>query len=253
MAESKKRDLSPAQVSVMKHKVTEPPYFGKFWDHFERGVYRCAACGTPLFDSKDKFDAKVGWPTFRKPIDERSVQFKSEPGPDDKVEIRCKKCKSHLGYVIPNDPPYYRINSVCLTFEALEIPEIELPEKEEDTEGEARSDRTKADAAAAATAIAPVGWSTGVLAAGAIAGVLIGASGALLYCMKIAAPVAGIQPTTTPVVATSTPEATDSEPAIDNAPQSGIRPRTAPPPSAPAAAGTADTTGLPGDIATTTQ
>ncbi len=113
-----KNKLSPAQVSVMQHRVTEPPYFGKYWDHFESGQYRCAACDTPLFSSEDKFNAKTGWPSFKKPLNERDMQFKSEPGPDDKVEIRCKKCKSHLGYVIAGDTPYYRINSVCMNFEA---------------------------------------------------------------------------------------------------------------------------------------
>ena len=107
-----KNKLSPAQISVMRHKVTEPPYFGRFWDHFEKGTYRCAACDTVLFQSEEKCDLKTGWPTFKKPVSEKDLQFKSEPGPDDKVEIRCKKCKSHLGYAIPNDPPYSHVNSV---------------------------------------------------------------------------------------------------------------------------------------------
>lgn len=113
-----KQKLSPAQVSVMLHKVTEPPYFGKYWDHVDAGVYRCAACDTPLFSSDEKFDSKTGWPSFKKPINEKDLQFKGETGPDDKVEIRCKKCKSHLGYVIAGEHPYYRINSVCLHFVA---------------------------------------------------------------------------------------------------------------------------------------
>jgi peptide-methionine (R)-S-oxide reductase len=117
-----KNKLSPAQVSVMLHRVTEPPYFGKFWDHFEAGTYRCAACDTALFSSDEKFDSRTGWPSFKKPIHERDLQFKSEAGPDDKVELRCKKCKGHLGYVISGETPYYRINSVCLQFEPRPVP-----------------------------------------------------------------------------------------------------------------------------------
>ncbi len=112
-----KNKLSPAQVSVMRHKVTEPPYFGKYWDHFEPGSYACAACGTALFSSDDKFDSKTGWPSFKRPISESRLQFKNLSGPDDKVEVRCKKCKSHLGFIIASADSYYRINSVALSFE----------------------------------------------------------------------------------------------------------------------------------------
>jgi peptide-methionine (R)-S-oxide reductase len=116
-----KNKLSPAQVSVMRHKVSEPPYFGKYWDHYESGTYACAACDTNLFDSAEKFDSKTGWPTFRKPLNERHLQFKNENGVIEKIEIRCRQCKSHLGYVVSHDTPYYRINSVCLQFRATPV------------------------------------------------------------------------------------------------------------------------------------
>jgi peptide-methionine (R)-S-oxide reductase len=194
-----KNKLSPAQVSVMRHRVTEPPYFGKYWDMYDAGTYRCAACDTPLFNAAEKFDSKTGWPTFKKPINEKDLQFKSEPGPDDKVEVRCKKCKSHLGYVIPNDPPYYRINSVCMKFDALEVPEPELPEQEREKKSEqtgSATEQRKSEAAPAAIAAAT--WSFPSLAAGAAVGFIVGAGGVLLYCMNVS----GVLPPT----ATSTAE-----------------------------------------------
>jgi peptide-methionine (R)-S-oxide reductase len=125
-----KNKLSPAQVSVMRHKVTEAPYFGRYWDFFERGMYGCAACGTDLFSSDEKFDSKTGWPSFRKPIADSRLQFKNVAGQQDKIEVRCKKCKSHLGFVINTAETYYRMNSVALIFKKEEQPVIPAPVSE---------------------------------------------------------------------------------------------------------------------------
>ena len=112
-----KKKLTPEQYRVMRQKGTETPHTGKYWDHFKKGVYCCAACGSELFSSKDKFDAGTGWPAFRKPIDEKDLEFKQERSADRKVEIRCKRCKSHIGYVIADGRgPQYQLNSIALDF-----------------------------------------------------------------------------------------------------------------------------------------
>jgi peptide-methionine (R)-S-oxide reductase len=178
--------LSPAQVSVMLHRVTEPPYFGKYWDTFSDGMYVCAACDTPLFSSVEKFDSKTGWPSFKKPVSDRDLQFKSEPGPDDKVEVRCKKCKSHLGYVIPGDMPYYRINSVCMTFLPAVVAGAGTPPE---------SVRPIVETPAESIASSP--WSIQSIAVGVIIGAMIGA-GLMWYVQPI--------PQTASPVATSTIE-----------------------------------------------
>ncbi len=201
-----KHKLSPAQVSVMQHRVTEPPYFGKFWDHFEAGRYRCAACDTALFSSDDKFDSKTGWPSFKKPLSERDLQFKGETGPDDKVEIRCKKCKSHLGYVIAGDNPYYRINSVCLIFEPTVVapPAAALPP----THTPAPVLPTKSDIALVPPeAETETSSKTMPLLVGLIVGLIAG-TGGTYYMMKTTLPLTAPTETatTTQDVATTTPE-----------------------------------------------
>ncbi len=193
-----KHKLSPAQVSVMQHRVTEPPYFGKFWDHFEAGRYRCAACDTALFASEDKIDSKTGWPSFKKPLSERDLQFKGEPGPDDKVEIRCKKCKSHLGYVIAGDAPYYRINSVCLLFEASAKPTTPVP-------SEVLPPPPKVIEPALEIPAEIPSRGLGSLIAGILIGTLLGGAGTAYYMNMQTTPVPEAA-TTTAEVATSTVE-----------------------------------------------
>ncbi len=206
-----KNKLSPAQVSVMLHRVTEPPYFGSFWDHFEAGVYRCAACATPLFSSDDKFDSKTGWPSFKKPLSERDLQFKSESGPDDKVEIRCKKCKCHLGYVIAGDAPYYRINSVCLLF----VSSTPANSAEIAAEGAPVKKEPVVFPSAAALEVAPpqdTPSNLRPLVLGVILGVLLGAVGTWYYLTRIQ------KPGTIPDTATTTAATTSAETTLPETP-----------------------------------
>jgi peptide-methionine (R)-S-oxide reductase len=226
-----KNKLSPAQVSVMLHRVTEPPYFGKFWDHFEAGTYRCAACDTALFSSDEKFDSRTGWPSFKKPIHERDLQFKSEAGPDDKVELRCKKCKGHLGYVISGETPYYRINSVCLQFEPRPVPPP-TPAVAAVEEKPAAEKKTII-AAPAMLEIEPVevgtSWSTSSLIVTLLVGLIAGALGMQLYMSKSMPGPSGEHATSTLEAATSTIES-DPAPRVEQEPVSKQREEQAPEP-----------------------
>jgi len=59
-----KLKLTKQQYNVLFNKETETPYTGKFLDHFKNGLYRCAACNNPLYESKTKFKANCGWAAF---------------------------------------------------------------------------------------------------------------------------------------------------------------------------------------------
>ena len=41
--------LDPETFRVCRGKGTEPAFTGRYWDHKDSGVYKCAACGEALF------------------------------------------------------------------------------------------------------------------------------------------------------------------------------------------------------------
>lgn len=117
--------LTPEQYRVLRGKGTEPPYSGRFDVHFRDGVYVCAGCGNPLFESDAKFDAGCGWPSYWRPIDPDAVKTAEDRSHGMvRTEVLCAGCGSHLGHVFPDGPRptglRYCINSVSLDFDAAE-------------------------------------------------------------------------------------------------------------------------------------
>lgn len=117
-----KKKLTKAQYKVLREKGTEPAFTGKYFDHHEKGIYKCAGCGAPLFTSDEKFDSGTGWPSFNEPYEEENIEEKLDTSHGmRRTEVLCRKCGGHLGHVF-NDGPSptgcrYCINSVSLDFE----------------------------------------------------------------------------------------------------------------------------------------
>jgi peptide methionine sulfoxide reductase msrA/msrB len=116
-----KAALTPEQYDVMRKCGTERPFTGKYNEFWDKGVYVCAGCGTPLFRSEMKYEHGTGWPSFTTPVDETHIEYRDDYSLLAKrIEVRCAVCGAHLGHVFDDGPEptflHYCVNSAALEF-----------------------------------------------------------------------------------------------------------------------------------------
>jgi peptide-methionine (R)-S-oxide reductase len=121
-----KRELSPEEYAVLRRAGTERAGSGKLIGEKRVGVYRCRACGNELFRSTTKFESHCGWPSFFEAASSDAVErIEDRSHGMLRVEVRCRRCGSHLGHVFDDAPQTptgerYCMNSVALSFETGE-------------------------------------------------------------------------------------------------------------------------------------
>ncbi|WP_299124750.1 peptide-methionine (R)-S-oxide reductase MsrB [uncultured Winogradskyella sp.] len=116
-----KEQLTEKQYYVLRKAGTERPFSSPLNKNYEKGVYHCAACDTPLFKSEHKFDSGTGWPSF-----DREIKGNVAYGTDNNLgysrdEEHCATCGGHLGHVFNDGPKEttgkrHCINGVALKF-----------------------------------------------------------------------------------------------------------------------------------------
>jgi len=117
-----KRVLPEDVFEIARHKDTERPFTGKFWNTTGLGNYYCAACGNALFRSDSKFSSTCGWPSFFETNRKNSIKYIEDNTYGMKrIEVLCGRCEGHLGHLFDDGPPptgkRYCMNSVVLDFE----------------------------------------------------------------------------------------------------------------------------------------
>lgn len=120
--EQRNPNLTPEQKSVLFDKATEAPFSGDLLHNTEEGMYVCANCGKPLFDSGTKFESGSGWPSFYDVTQSSYVKLQPDSSHGmERTEVVCGNCGAHLGHLFHDaqDQPTgerYCINSVSLDF-----------------------------------------------------------------------------------------------------------------------------------------
>ena len=126
-----RRELSPTVYASLREGETDPPNLPPEEGGLDDdailpldGVYRCAGCGSDLYDNDTRFEAGCGWPCFFTCLPGAVRERHDADG--ERMELICNACNGHLGHVFRNEswdlpPPAERhcVNGRSLTFVEL--------------------------------------------------------------------------------------------------------------------------------------
>ncbi|NQX85459.1 MAG: peptide-methionine (R)-S-oxide reductase MsrB [Flavobacteriaceae bacterium] len=116
-----KQQLTIEQFNVLRKGETEARFSSQFNQNKAEGTYVCAACQTPLFESKHKYDSGSGWPSFDREIKGNIKYVVDYKIGVPRTEEHCATCGGHLGHVFDDGPKTttgkrHCINGVALKF-----------------------------------------------------------------------------------------------------------------------------------------
>lgn len=120
-----KKRLTPEQFRILRSHGTEAPFCGGLLNNKDDGLYVCAGCSLPLFETTTKFDSGTGWPSFFQPVAKENItEIADRSYGMIRIETRCARCDGHLGHVFEDGPRptglRYCMNSEALRFVAKE-------------------------------------------------------------------------------------------------------------------------------------
>ncbi|MEQ1618597.1 MAG: peptide-methionine (R)-S-oxide reductase MsrB [Terricaulis sp.] len=96
--------LDPVAYAVLRHESTERPGTSPLNHEHRSGVFVCAGCELPLFQSVWKFDSGTGWPSFFR-VMEANIGTKEDNALfAPRTEYHCARCLGHQGHVFEDGP-----------------------------------------------------------------------------------------------------------------------------------------------------
>ena len=112
--------LSPEAYRVLFEEDTERPSTSALNYEDRDGVFICAACYLPLFESAYKYESGTGWPSFTQPIAGHVETKRDFMMIISRTEYHCARCGGHQGHLFNDGPPPHRErwcnNGVALRF-----------------------------------------------------------------------------------------------------------------------------------------
>lgn len=99
-----RKRLTEKQFYVLRKEGTERPWTSKLNDEKRKGVFVCAGCDLPLFESDKKFDSGTGWPSFWAAIDGHTNTKTDFKILFPRTEYHCARCGGHQGHVFDDGP-----------------------------------------------------------------------------------------------------------------------------------------------------
>jgi len=115
------RDLAPDTYRVLRKHGTERAGTSPLNHEKREGVYHCAGCGKPLYESATKYESASGWPSFYKAMEGAVATSTDRSLMMTRTEVHCADCGGHLGHVFPDGPEptglRFCMNGAALKFE----------------------------------------------------------------------------------------------------------------------------------------
>ena len=115
-----RRRLGAQRYHILREAGTERAYTSPLLKEHRKGLYACAGCALPLFNSSAKYDSGTGWPSFSRALPNAVGYRRDLTFGMLRTEEHCRRCGGHLGHVFDDGPPptgkRHCINGLSLTF-----------------------------------------------------------------------------------------------------------------------------------------
>jgi peptide-methionine (R)-S-oxide reductase len=114
--------LGPQRYHILREGGTERAFTSPLLREHRKGLFVCAGCALPLFNSATKFESGTGWPSFWRALPRAVIERTDRSLLMDRTEVLCARCGGHLGHVFEDGPKptglRYCMNGLALKFRA---------------------------------------------------------------------------------------------------------------------------------------